>query len=193
MDPFTIAAVGGGLLNFISSNKATKAQQGSANDQIAFANKINDQNVARFAPYAEMGQNALAQYGVQLGLGTDENPMDSPYFQNILYGGMDAIEAGAAARGNLLSGSTLKALEDHRMKTVGQFQENYLSRLAGLTQMGQNSAGMQANQSNIMGNQVNNALAAYGNAGAANAMNMGDNFTNLINNGLGAYAYMQGA
>ncbi len=188
--PMIIGGLLGAGASLIGSNKAAKAQTQAADQKIEFAREINDQNVARFEPYAQVGQNALSQYSNFL---QADNPFESRYFNNLLTRGMDQIDARTMANGNYNSGARRVALDDYRMDTVGRFQDNYLNRLAGLSQLGQASAGMQANQGNIMGQNIGNALSAKGNALAANYTNFSNTLNDTIGNGLSAYAYMQGA
>lgn len=64
-----VAALGSGLLGAFGSNKAAKAQQAAAAAQTALEGRIYDETTERFQPFLGAGQNALAAYNFELGLG----------------------------------------------------------------------------------------------------------------------------
>ena len=67
--------------------------------------------------------------------------MDNPATQFQIKQGLSALEQGAAARGGLLSGATLKATQRLGQDVASQQYQNYLNRLQGLSQSGQQAAG----------------------------------------------------
>jgi hypothetical protein len=105
--------------------------------------------------------------------------------------GRDAIEAGAAGRGNLFSGSTVGGLERMRFGLSAQDREQQLSRLAGLVDMGMGAAGMHATAGGNYAAGASNALANLGNAKAAGAVGVGNAITGGLNNLAGVWGYMQ--
>lgn len=190
-----IASIGSSLIGASAANRAANAQVGAANQQTALAREIYNEQTQNFAPFLNAGQNALAPYMFEMGLGDRPEGYAgyemSPGAQYLMTQGRDAIEAGAAARGGLQSGATLEALERMRMGTVAQDRDSYLNRLAGLVDMGQGSAGNQATAGNAFGAMAGNALANMGDARAAGAIGVGNAIQGGIGNLLGAWQYNQ--
>jgi hypothetical protein len=156
---------------------ASESQERIADRQLELNREIYGDQTARFAPFLEGGTNALAGYLSEMGLG--ERPAGfagislSPAARFAMEQGRDTMEAGAAARGGLNSGATLAGLERLRFGMGAQDRENQLNRLAGLVDMGQGAAGMQASAGNAMASNSNNALAQLGNVQAGSAMASG--------------------
>ncbi len=63
------ASLIGGLAQGSAASKAAKAQQQSADQQIALQKQIYDEQTKNYAPYLSAGNNALAAYNSLLGLG----------------------------------------------------------------------------------------------------------------------------
>ena len=135
---------------------------------------------AAYQPYSTTGVAAEGAAGNLLGLnGPDAanaafaNYQTSPGYQFDLSQGLRAVDAGAAAKGMLRSGATLKGEETFGQGLADNDFSNYYSRLAGLAGGGLTAAGglASANQNyvaNMAGNvqQSNTALT-----GATNAQN----------------------
>ncbi len=115
----------------------------------------------------------------------------SPGAQFALQEGRDTVEAGAAHRGGLNSGATLEGLERLRMGLAAKDRDSQLNRLAGLTDMGQGAAGMQASAGNAFANMASTSLANKGNAQAAGAIGAGNAFSGMMDNLSGIYGYQQ--
>lgn len=123
--------------------------------------------------YIDRGNNAgSAEAGLLMG--NDEqyqtgfkNYLNSSGYQFRLKSGQDAISGSAAARGNLNSGATAKALTKYGQDLGTGYFDNYLSHLNQMSQQGQTSLG-----------QVSQA-GTQGGAGAAAASQSG------ISSGLG--------
>jgi hypothetical protein len=105
--------------------------------------------------------------------------------------GRDTIEAGAAARSGLNSGATLAGLERLRFGLSAQDRETQLNRLGGLTQMGQNAAGMNAANSANFTQNANNAFGAMGNAQSAGAIGVGNALQGGLQNLTSMWGYQQ--
>ena len=95
----------------------------------------------------QLGQGANAAIAGALGLpgGTDQsqslnNFMNSLGFQNRLEQGGKAITSSAAARGQLNSGATLKALNRFGQQEAQKGFESFLGQLGGLAGQGQQAA-----------------------------------------------------
>lgn len=143
-------------------------------------------------PYMEAGQNALGPQQALLGLQGQEaadqamgNFQQSPGYQYQLTEGLRVVDAGAAAKGMLRSGATLKAEQTFGNNIAAQSFGDYYNRLAGLTGIGQSSAagvgaagnktaeGMAQTDASLAGAQgslygdaakgIGNAVSIYGN------------------------------
>lgn len=136
----------------------------------------NVQAANLLSPYASSGQNALNSLVGALGIGPNGefqgfNPdtfQGSPGYQFQLNQGIDAIQNSAAARGGVVSGNTLKALQSYGQGLANQDWYNYLSQLYGLTRLGSASA---AGQGQFLVGAGN--ANASGTAGATKAIQGG--------------------
>lgn len=157
---------------------ASESQERIADQQIGLSREVYGDQTERFAPFLEGGRNALAAYQSELGLGARPEGFAgidmSPAARFALEQGRDTVEAGAASRGGLNSGATLAGLERLRMGMAAQDRDNQMNRLAGLVDMGQGAAGMQASAGNAFASQANNALGNLGMAQQQSAMNSGN-------------------
>lgn len=178
----------GSAVSGVASLMGGNDQADAAADALKLQKKIYGQTVNRMLPYYEAGaETALPAYLFEMGLG--ERPEGyggiemSPAAQFALTEGRDTIEAGAAGRGGLFSGSTLKGLERYRTDLARSDRDNQLNRMLGVVNSGQNAAGnlgamganFASNASNAMMQGANATSAGY--MGLANAVNSGiDNY-----------------
>lgn len=116
----------------------------------------------------------------------------TPGYQFRVDQGNDSINALAGAQGGLLSGKTLQNLATFNQNIASDEYGSYMGRLAGLTDMGQASAGNQAQAGNAFANGAGNALGAKGNAQSAGAIGVGNALQGGINNGMSIWGYQQG-
>lgn len=115
----------------------------------------------------------------------------SPGYNFAVQQGQQGVEASAAARGGLRSGRTMQDLTRYRLGMANQEYGNWLSRLAGMTDMGMGAAGMQASAGNAFASGASTALANKGDAQAAGAIGVGNAINSGIGNALGSWSYMQ--
>lgn len=115
----------------------------------------------------------------------------TPGYDFRLNQGLDAVQAGAAARGGLYSGAAMKALQQYGQDYATSEYTPYLNRLAGMTDTATAAAGNMANAGANMGAGVGSALAAKGNAQAAGSIGMGNAINGGIQNMLGYMNYQQ--
>jgi hypothetical protein len=178
---------------------ASDAQQSAANR----ASRIERENAERirsdFAPYRDAGASALSRYADAMGLNgaaaRDQFRTDfrtDPGYGFAFDEGMRATEGSAAARGGLLSGGTLKALQRRGQGMADQQYGSYLDRFYNLANMGQNSAA----QTGQFGSQSAGRQGAYAlDAGAARAggyLSAAQGVNGAISNGLNFYGRQQG-
>lgn len=135
------AVVGAGA-SIVSGNKAASAQQSAADQatslqqaQDAEARRQYDLNRADLAPYREAGTTALGQLSSGTAPGgqfdksfTMADFNADPGYQFRLDEGNRAISASAAARGGVLSGGTLKALDKYSQGEASQEYGNAYDR-----------------------------------------------------------------
>ena len=137
------AAVIGGGATAIASGKASKAQRQAAEQATVAQKDALDKQIALQEPFRQGGltaQNEIMQY---LGIGGDKNApgygslaksfgasdfQQDPGYQFRQAEGMKALERSAAARGNLLSGSTLKGVQRFGQDLASQEYQNAFNR-----------------------------------------------------------------
>lgn len=117
---------------------------------------------------------------------------ETPGYQFQLEQGLNAIDNSAASRGNIFSGATLKRSQEYGQGLANQEYNNYLTRLAGMTDTGVNVAGMQNVSGANAAAGMSSALGNYGNASAAGAIGGANALLGGINTGLGIWNYQQG-
>lgn len=184
--------VGGALLGANSAKKQAKAAQNAANTQAAAADRASqvqwdmyDQTRKDLTPYSDAGRTSLDQLMGQMGPDgyfsqtyTGQDIYSDPSYQFRLQQGQDAIQSSAAARGGLLSGATLKALQGYGQDMASQEfgnaynrfnadQTNQYNRLSNLVGLGQNAAAQQGNAGMQTAQAVANNTMSGANAQAA--------------------------
>jgi hypothetical protein len=218
------SALIGGAVAISSGNKSAKAIETGANTAAASADKadatnryIFDTTRADYAPWREVGANALGKlasmYGVQgpssvsgamSGTGTAApQPYGgfetSPGYQFRVDEATKAIERSAAARGALRSGATMDALQRRVQGVATSEYENYANRLAALAGVGENanagsaSAGANyASGTQKVAQMTGNAAIAAGNARASAYANTGSAINQGVQGVAQAYLYNRG-
>lgn len=63
------ASIGSSAIGAISANKAAKAQERAADQQVALQREVFDEQKKMFTPYRQSGDRALAAYEYEMGLG----------------------------------------------------------------------------------------------------------------------------
>lgn len=184
--PWAVAAAGvtaaAGLAGSAMQSSAAKSGQNQA--QAQFAAQRSD-----LAPYRDASVQTLGAQTDLLGLnGPDAanaafaNYQTSPGYQWQLDQGLRAVDAGAAAKGLLRSGATLKAEQTFGQGLADQDFTNYYNRLYNLSQLGENAAAGGASTANAAGASANAAgntqASIYGDA----AKGLGADANTLLNN-----------
>ena len=187
------ATVVSSLVGANASRKAASTQAAAADRASEAQERMFERNVELQEPWRKAGETALNKL---IPLATEYTPFGMSQFQaDPGYGfrmseGMKALERGAAARGGLLSGATLKGIQRFGQDLASQEYTNAFNRyqteraarlqpLQSLAGVGQTTAqqlgqaGMQTAQ-NIGDTQMSGAAArASGYVGGANALNQG--------------------
>lgn len=140
---------------------------------IQLSNALTDQSINSFNPYTKGGEQAYGLTLGALGLGGESGRNEamqafqtSPGFEFQLDQGLNAIDRSAAARGNLQSGATLKALQGYGQGLANQEYNNWLGNLGKLSSAGMGALGTQAQLREAQGNRI---FSGYGNIGQAQA------------------------
>lgn len=103
---------------------------------------------ADYQPYVSGGRSAQEQLMAQLGLGGPATAFDVtqlPGYQNALQQGLSAVNQGGAGAGMLMSGERLKGLQTTGQNIFGDYYNNYLNRITGMSNAGQSAVGNLAN------------------------------------------------
>lgn len=196
------ASVGGGLIASSAAKKAANTQAQAARDAQAAQERMFQQQLELQQPFREAGLTAQQQIMQLLGLGGDKTAADygslakpfgaeafnaDPGYQFRQSEGMKALERSAAARGGLLSGSTLKGVQRFGQDLASKEYQNAFNRyqiersarlnpLQSLMGSGQSATnvmtGAAGQQSQNEASNIYNAAQARasGYVGSANAM-----------------------
>jgi len=177
------AVVGAGSAYASGKSQSKAAQKGmEAEERIAAENRELQRELANqqredFAPWREVGEQALNQMwsGVQSGAFEvgDIDVTKDPGYQFRMDQGVDALDKSAAARGRLLSGAQQKGVTDYAQNVASQEYANAYAReanekarkfnmLSGLSSGGQSSAAGQAQATSNLAQTQGNILSNLG-------------------------------
>ena len=194
------AGVAGAGASLLASHNATSAASQAAAANNALQQQIYEENKGLAMPYINAGtgaENALSGF---LGLGGDPAAIQKAFndylgstgYQFALGQGEQAVQQDKAARGELNSGATLKALDAYGTGLAQQYGQQYINNLQGLTDTGQRAAGSLTGAGQGYANAVsannNSAAGVSANAGLASA----NAFTGLLGSGVQALGYLNG-
>lgn len=205
-----VGGIGGAMISGNAAEDAANVQAGAANHAADLSDKQYQQNRTDAQPWRDAGTVALGQIGKGTATGGDFNRdftaadfQRDPGYQFRQSEGMAGVEGSAAARGGLLNGGTLRALDRYNQEFAsGEYSNAYnrfnadrdrrFNRLSSLAGIGQTatrdvaSQGMQnASSMAEYGMQGANARAS-GYVGQANAIGSGINTLGNIAQGYAA-------
>lgn len=203
------AAVGaaGSAYSSKKAGKAAKTQAASTDRASEIQKEMYDQTRKDLDPYNQAGNKALEQIMGNIGSDgyfnqtyTGQDVYNDPSYQFRLNQGLGAIQSSAAAQGGLLSGATLKALQNYGQDYASQEysnaynrfnadQTNRFNRLSTLAGMGQNAAAQVGNAGLQTGQAIANNTMAGANALAAGQVSSANTWNNYANQ-LGSMASM---
>jgi hypothetical protein len=207
------AAVLGAGATIIAGDKASHAQQQSASQAINEQQSEYNQTRADYAPWRAAGSTALGALMSAYGLGgssgspgsagsaapgtagTEGAKASGPYggfFQSPGYQwqfdqGIKAIDHGAASRGLLGSGATVKAEERYGQGLASSDFNNYTSGLAQVAGLGTQGTNATTQAGTTAASNISNELIASGNARASSYANAGSAVNSGLNNVMSAY------
>lgn len=223
-----VAIAGSSAVGAVASSSAAKRQASATMSAaemqydatmagIDLQREMFEQQRKDYEPYRKIGSDVIGEMFSQreslMKPFSFEDFTTSPEYQFTMDEGRKAIETGAAARGDLMSGATLKALTRFGQNTANQFynnafdryninQTNRFNRMAALAGIGQAATNQLAGLGSGMANNVSNLTVAGGNAlaagvqgaGAARAagtMGASNAFNSGLQNYLGYNAFQQ--
>jgi hypothetical protein len=197
------AAIGGAAISSSAAKKASRAQVQASQDANAAQERMFQRQTELQEPFRQGGLTAQNEIMQLLGIGGDKAAAGygslgksfgtEQFQQDPGYGfrqaeGMKALERSAAARGNLLSGSTLKGVQRFGQDLASQEYQNAFNRyqvertaklnpLQSLMGSGQSATNVLTGAAGQMGqNEASNLYnagqaRASGYIGSANALN----------------------
>jgi hypothetical protein len=208
------SSLAGGAIAGKASKRAAKTQEQAARDATAAQQRMFEEQKALQEPFRQGGltaQNEIMQllgiggdkaaagYGsMAKAFGTDQFQQDPGYaFRQAE--GMKALERSAAARGNLLSGSTLKGVQRFGQDLASQEYQNAFNRyqversarlnpLQSLMGSGQSAANVMTGAAGQMGQNEASNIYNAGQARASGYIGQG----NALNTALGQVAGIAG-
>lgn len=199
------ASLLGGVLSSRASRKAAQTQADSANRASEIQQAQFEKLRSDLEPYRQGGNTALEQmmgkmtpdgYFNQTYKGQDI--YNDPSYQFRLNEGLGAVQQSAAAQGGLLSGATLKALNNYAQDYASQEyhnaynrfnadQTNQYNRLSNLIGMGQNASAQTGNAGMQTAQAVANNTMAGADALASGRIAQSNALTNVLGQ-LGTFA-----
>jgi hypothetical protein len=197
------SSLAGGAIAGKASKKAARVQEQAARDATAAQQRMFEEQKALQEPFRQGGLTAQQEIMQLLGIGGDKTAagygsmakafgtdqfQQDPGYAFRQAEGMKALERSAAARGNLLSGSTLKGVQRFGQDLASQEYQNAFNRfqteraaklnpLQSLMGSGQSAANVMTGAAGQMGqNEAANIYGAgqaraSGYIGSANALN----------------------
>ena len=199
------ATVAGSMYSSRQAGKAAKTQAASADQASQIQQENFEQTRKDLMPYKQAGDTSLSQLMGQMTPDgyfnqtyTGQDIYSDPSYQFRLQQGQDAIQSSAAAKGGLLTGATLKALQNYGQESASQEysnaynrfnadQTNRYNRLSNLVGIGQNAAAQVGNAGAQTAQAVANNTMAGANSIAAGQVASANNWANTANN-LGSMA-----
>lgn len=187
------------------AGKAARTQAASADRASQIQQENFEQTRKDLMPYKQAGDTSLSQLMGQMTPDgyfnqtyTGQDIYSDPSYQFRLQQGQDAIQSSAAAKGGLLTGATLKALQNYGQESASQEysnaynrfnadQTNRYNRLSNLVGVGQNAAAQVGNAGAQTAQAVANNTMAGANSIAAGQVASANNWANTANN-LGSMA-----
>lgn len=205
------APIVGGLIGADAAGDAADTQAAAADRATQLQKQMFDKQVELQAPFREAGLTAnnrlmqllgLAEGGAENGslmqnFGMDQFQAD-PGYQFRMDEGMRALEGSAAARGGLLSGAAMKAIQKYGQGVASQEygnaysrytadQTNQYNRLAGLVNTGMGATNQTSNAAANFANNASSNIIGAGNAAAAGQIGSANALVGGINSGINAY------
>lgn len=168
-----IGTIGG----IIGANKSANALVDASDAATAELRRQYDQNRADMMPWLDAGKNALAKLTNGFDITQD------PSYQFRLSEGQKALERSAAAKGNLFSGATGKALEKYGQDLASTEYGNQWNRYASQAGFGQTAASNLGSTGTTTANNIAQNTIGAGNARGSGFVGM----SNALMGGIGNF------
>jgi hypothetical protein len=198
-----VGAIGstiGGIMGAGAASDAATAQQNASQNAQNTLNTANQGVQQNYQPYQAAGTSALSKLTSSVTNPTAFNMSDfmsDPGYQFTLQQGQNAINSSAAAKGNALSGGTLKAQTQYATglanTTYGDAYNRYLAtsqqnynQLAGVAGLGLNATNSASSADLGTASGVANLQTQAGNAQAAGIIGQQNAYNGIINGVSGA-------
>jgi hypothetical protein len=201
------------VIGAYGANKAAGTQANAANNAAALQKQQFDQQMALQEPYRQAGLTGQNRLMELMGLGGDTGAagygkyakdfsaadyQQDPGYQFRLSEGLKQLGHAAGARGGLISGQTMKGMQDYAQNAAsGEYQNafnryqtnrsNQLQPLGNLMTSGQSAASNQAGQAGQYGVNAGNMMMQAGQATAAGQLGMANSIGNALSSGASAY------
>lgn len=205
MSAIATAIVGGALISGSASKSAASTQAAAADRSADVQREIFERQVELQQPWLEAGEEALNRLRP---LAMDYTPFgmrqfqSDPGYQFRMSEGMKALERGAAARGGLLSGATLRGTQRFGQELASQEYQNAFNRyqaeraarlqpLQSLAGVGQTTAQQLSGEAGQMGANVGQAIQAGAAARASGYVGQANALTGALGTGLNFYQGQQ--
>lgn len=138
------ATIGAGAMSASAAGKASEARTASFERGIDVQEAQYAETSGNLAPWMQEGRMAGEKYS-GLVMGQDSEAMyeglrNYPGYQFAMEEGLGAVEQSQAGRGTFQSGQTMKDLTKYASGLASSNFENYMTRLQGLSGMGQQTA-----------------------------------------------------
>lgn len=174
--------VGGSILSANAQSDAIKSGQDQAN---AIARQTIATAQPLYQPFIDQGTAGLGAYADLTGVNGPDAATKamsqftaSPGYQYQVSEGLKGVDAGAASRGMLTSGQTIKAEETLGSNLADQDFGNYMTRLNTLANFGSNAV---SGFSNVLVGQGNQQQSTDTSAAGAQANIVGKEFSGITN------------
>ncbi len=199
-------AAAGYMASEDASSRAADAQRQATDSANGIQTSQYGQTRADQAPWRNAGANAIGELQQQMpDLNRSFSMADfraDPGYQFQMDQGNKAIERSAAARGGLNSGATMKSMANYSQGLANQdFQQarnnftndqtNRFNRLSSVAGLGQTSANATTAAGTNMANNLSNNVTNMGNATAAQNIQQGNNFNNMLSTGMNTWMQQQ--
>jgi hypothetical protein len=199
------ATVVSGAMGSRAAGKAASTQAEAADRSAEVQREIFERQVELQQPWLKAGEEALNKLTP---LATQYTPFGmqqfqaDPGYQFRMSEGMKALERGAAARGGLLSGSTLRATQRFGQDLASQEYQNAFNRygiererrlgpLQSLAGVGQTTSQQLSSQAGQMGANVGNMMTSGAAARASGYVGQANALTGALGTGLNFYQGQQ--
>ena len=211
------SALLGGLISSSGAQSAARTQADAANNAAALQKQQFDQQMALQEPYRQAGLTGQNRLMEMLGLGGDTSAagygkyakdfgmqdfQQDPGYAFRLSEGLKQLGHAAGARGGLISGQTMKGMQDYAQGSASNEYQNAFNRyqtnrsnqlqpLGNLMTSGQSAASNQAGQAGQYGVNAGNLMSQAGQSMAAGQLGSANTMGNALASMGSAYQQQQ--